>query len=60
MGPVEIFLIRLFVSVLFAILSQRVFFGKVTIWGVIGLAGMMLGLAYLLASMRRRDKEQGS
>ncbi len=56
MGPFELFVIRLMLSVLFAFFACRIFFGKTPLIKVAGLAGLMLGLAYLFEYMRKRNK----
>lgn len=56
MGPVEIFLIRLSLSLFFAFLISRFFFEGVVITRFLGLAIVMLGLAYLFEYLRTRGK----
>jgi len=43
-------------STLFAFLATRIFFGKVVYVKVLGLAAIMLGLAYLFEFLRKRGK----
>jgi uncharacterized membrane protein len=52
----EIFAIRFFLSVVFAFLVSRFFFEKIAVTKIIGLALIMLGLAYLFEYIRKRDK----
>ena len=56
MGKPEIFFIRLALSILFAFLLSRFFFQKMPMISVFGLALIMLGAAYLLEFLRKRNK----
>jgi succinate-acetate transporter protein len=58
MGKFEIFVIRLILSVLFALLACRVFFKGTPLIKVMGLAAILLGLAYLFEYIRRRGNEE--
>lgn len=53
MKNVQIFLIRLLASLLIAFLIGWFFFEKTTPAKVIGLAGVLLGFAYLFKYLRR-------
>ncbi len=57
MTPYKTFFIRLFLSVMLAFVIFRFFFRETSMIKVFGLAGIMLGLAYLLEYKRRKDKE---
>jgi hypothetical protein len=56
MKKLEIFAIRFFLSVVFAFLVPRLFFEKIAVIKIIGLALILLGLAYLFEFIRKRDK----
>ena len=56
MGSLEIFVIRLLLSFMFAFLVCRVFFQKMPLINVAGLALILLGLAYLFEYFRKRDE----
>lgn len=55
MGSFGIFVIRLILSVGFAFITSRVFFKSTSLINVIGLAVVLLGLAYLFEYFKRRD-----
>jgi len=56
MGKVEIFALRLVLSILFAVLISRFFFQTMEMGKVIGLGVVLFGLAYLLEYLRKRGK----
>ena len=56
MGKLQIFFIRLILSGIFAFLLSRIFFQDMAVEKIFGLALIMLGLAYLLEYLRKRDK----
>jgi len=56
MRKLEIFVIRFFLAVVFAFLVSRFFFEKIAVIKIIGLAFILLGLAYLFEYIRKRDK----
>ncbi len=56
MRKFEIFAIRFFLSVVFAFLVSRFFFENIAVIKIIGLALILLGLAYLFEYTRKRDK----
>jgi uncharacterized membrane protein len=56
MRKIEIFAIRLILSVICAFLVSRFFFQKLAVIKVFGLALILLGLAYLFEYLRKRDK----
>lgn len=58
MGKPEIFLIRLVLSILFAFVLSRFFFQNMPMIKVFGLALIMLGAAYLLEFLRKRNREE--
>ena len=58
MGKPEIFLIRLVLSILFAFVLSRFFFDNMPMIKVFGLALILLGVAYLLEFLRKRNREE--
>ena len=56
MGALQIFLVRAVLSVLFAFLISRVFFQNMEVIKIFGLATILLGLAYLLEYLKKRDR----
>lgn len=56
MGSFEFFVIRLLLSVLFAVLIGRFFFQGTPVLKIAGLAAALLAMAYLLEYLRKRDK----
>jgi uncharacterized membrane protein len=56
MRTLAIFAIRFILSVIFAFLVSQFFFQKLAVIKVFGLALILLGLAYLLEYLRKRDK----
>lgn len=56
MGKLEIFALRLVLSIVFAVLISRFFFQNMEIIKIIGLGIVLFGLAYLLEYLRKRDK----
>ena len=56
MGAFEIFVIRLILSVVIAVLICRFFFQETPLIKVFGLALIMMGLAYGLEYLKRRKK----
>ena len=56
MGRFYIFIIRLILSGILALLICRMFFKETPLFKVIGLAVIMLGLAYLFDYTKKRDK----
>ena len=56
MGAFELFVIRLILSDMIAFLITRFFFQNTPVIVVFALAIAMLGLAYLLERLRKRDK----
>jgi Flp pilus assembly protein TadB len=56
MGAFELFVIRLILSGMIAFLITRFFFQNTPVIMVFALAIAMLGLAYLLERLRKRDK----
>ena len=59
MGPFEIFIIRILLSVLISVLMCRVFFQRTEWFMVAGLAFVLLGIAYLMEYLKKRDKGGG-
>jgi hypothetical protein len=57
MGTYSIFLIRLVVSVVLAFLISRLFFQGASLVKILGLAAIMLILAYLFEYTRRKDRK---
>lgn len=58
MGTYSIFLIRLVVSVVLAFLISRLFFQGTSLVKILGLAAIMLILAYLFEYTRRKDRKR--
>ena len=56
MRKLAIFAIRFILSVIFAFLVSQFFFQNLAVIKVFGLALILLGLAYLLEYLRKRDK----
>jgi hypothetical protein len=56
-GTYSIFLIRLVVSVVLAFLISRLFFQGASLVKILGLAAIMLILAYLFEYTRRKDRK---
>jgi positive regulator of sigma E activity len=62
MGPFFIFILRLVIAALLAFIICRMFFQGTPLIKVFGLAGILLGFAYLFEYLKSRDKggENGS
>jgi len=56
MGALEVFAIRLILSIIFAFIVCRFFFRGAPMVNVFGLAVIMLGLAYLFEYLRKMGK----
>ena len=56
MGSFQTFVIRLILSMLFAVLACRIFFQGTPLVRVFGLGVILLGLAYLFEYVRKRDR----
>ncbi len=56
MGSFQMFVIRLILSMLFAVVACRIFFQGTPLIRVFGLGVILLGLAYLFEYVRKRDK----
>ena len=57
MGTYSIFLIRLVVSIIVAFLISRLFFQGASMVKILGLAAVMLILAYLFEFTKRKDRK---
>ena len=57
MGTFQMFVIRLILSMLFAVLACRIFFQGIPLIRVFGLGVLLLGLAYLFEYVRKRNRE---
>jgi uncharacterized membrane protein YuzA (DUF378 family) len=57
MGAFSVFIIRLVVSIILAFLIGRLFFQGASVYKILGLAAIMLVLAYLFQFTRRKDRE---
>jgi len=57
MGAFTVFLIRLGVSIILAFLLGRFFFQGASLYKILGLAAIMLILAYLFEFTKRKDRE---
>lgn len=58
MRALFIFVMRFFLSIMFSLLVCRIFFQRMPMIKVFGLAIIMLGLAYVLEYFRRRAKRE--
>ena len=56
MGTYSIFVVRLVVSVILAFLISRIFFQSASMPKILGLAAIMLILAYLFEFTRRKER----
>ncbi|MFZ7113641.1 MAG: hypothetical protein ACOWYE_18325 [Desulfatiglandales bacterium] len=57
MNAFYIFIVRVVVSIVMAFFICRFFFPGQPLYRVLGLAAIMLGLAYLFQYTRKRDRE---
>jgi hypothetical protein len=53
-NQLQIFLIRAVIGVAFAVIATRMFYGSVSPYYVVGLAVILVGLAYFGEFLRRR------
>ena len=60
MGAFEIFVLRVMLSVGFAFLACRIFFKGATWISVLGLAAILLGLAYGFEYLKKRDDRESN
>ncbi len=58
MKAFSVFLIRLVVSIMLAFLISRFFFQGASMYKILGLAAIMLVLAYLFEFTKRKDRER--
>ncbi len=56
MSQLSIFVIRAFVGLAFAAIVTRMFYGRINYVYVVGLAVIMVGLAYFAEYLRKRKK----
>jgi hypothetical protein len=56
-NPVSIFVIRAVVGLAFAAIITRMFYGRINAGYVVGLAAIMVGLAYFAEYLRNRKKQ---
>jgi hypothetical protein len=56
MGRFEIFVLRLILTGILAVLISRIFFQQSSLIKTVGLGGLMLGLAYVLEYVRKRNQ----
>ena len=54
MNPISIFVIRAIVGLAFAAIITRMFHGRINPGYVVGLAAIMVGLAYFAEYLRKR------
>ena len=54
MNQLSIFIVRAVVGLAFAAIVTRIFFGRIDLVYVVGLAIIMVGLAYLAEFLRKR------
>lgn len=57
MTPFYIFLIRVAMGILFAILATRLFYPQAGVVKVIVVAAVLVGMAYIFEGYRKRKKE---
>ena len=57
MNPISIFVIRAVVGLAFAAIITRMFYGRINLAYVVGLAAIMVGLAYFAEYLRERRKK---
>ena len=57
MSPIQIFVIRAIVGLAFAAIATRMFYGRINPIYVIGLAVILVGLAYFAEYLRRRREK---
>ncbi len=60
MRQFQIFLMRLILSMMFAVLVCRIFFQGTPLINAFGLGIILLGFAYLFEYLRKRDDKEGS
>lgn len=56
MSAFQLFVIRAILGLVFAVIATRMWFGEVAIGYVIGLAVIMVGLAYFAEYLRHRKR----
>ena len=56
MGSFYVFILRLLVAVIVALIISRMFFGATPISKVVGLTLILLGFAYLFQYIKKRDR----
>jgi uncharacterized membrane protein YcaP (DUF421 family) len=56
MNPFQIFAIRAIVGLAFAAIVTRMFYGRINLIYVVGLAIILVGLAYFAEYLRKRKK----
>jgi uncharacterized membrane protein YuzA (DUF378 family) len=56
-NPISIFVIRAVVGLAFAAIITRMFYGRINPGYVVGLAAIMVGLAYFAEYLRERRKK---
>ena len=54
MNQLQIFLIRAVIGVAFAVIATRMYYGNVNPFYVVGLAVILVGLAYFAEFLRKR------
>ena len=58
MAPFQIFIIRAIVGAGMAVLLVRIFYGRVQIVYVVGLAVFMVGMAYVMEYFRKKREDR--
>ena len=56
MTPLYIFMIRVVMGIVFAILATRLFYPDSGMVTVMAVAGVLVGMAYILENFRKRNK----
>ena len=58
MNQIQIFIIRAVVGLVIAVVMIRAFYGRIHVGYIIGLAIIMVGLAYFAEYLRRRRSKE--
>ena len=57
MNPLQIFVIRAVIGLVFAVILTRMFYGRIDPMYIAGLAVILVGLAYFSEYLRKRRKK---
>jgi hypothetical protein len=58
MSSFRVLLIRTALAIVIALIVMRLFFPGSGVWKIVGLAAVLLGLAYIFQYTRNRDRDQ--